>query len=110
MPTYLCHADGKWFAWSTIVDAPTTYGGTIEDLAEYIAWKFPDMRLSSFVERTATARERGTDAPNQTLAELVSWNRAGHGETCLTLEEIKHIYVHEGRAPVEGEGREVEQT
>lgn len=42
------------------------------------------------------------------LRSMVSFNRAGFNETCLTFEEIIQIYCVEKREPVEGEGRRIE--
>jgi hypothetical protein len=87
----------KYLEWSSIVDAPVTYGMTLQELRAHIereqgrqGLKYLDQRLAR-VEATGTSLHGGT-----TLEELIEWNRAGPNETCATLAEIVAIYCREG--------------
>lgn len=76
-------AEDEYVEWGTIVDAP----------------------VSCVMSRRAVVREFGEDriarvdrndtsfiAPPYTLADLLDGNRAGPGETCATLDEIRTLY------------------
>ena len=83
----------KYLEWSSIVDAPVTFGMTLDELKGYIKEEYGregmrelDKRLER-VERTgaSTIYEKSVDS-------IISCNRAGPNESHLTLEEIYQAY------------------
>jgi hypothetical protein len=102
MPKFICYYDGWYLDWSTVVDAPVTFGvRSPEAYAEF----YTDGPLTELPARMMRARRQGTSAQfRQTFEELVSFNRAGYRETHLTLDQIIQIYCVEQRNPREGEG------
>ena len=84
----------KYFVWSSIVDAPITYGMTV---AELKAWHKLEYGKSVDVEqRLKRVEERGTSYIDcRSVEEVIRMNRAGDNETCLTADEIYEKYVME---------------
>lgn len=101
MPRYLIKIKDRFFEWSTVVDAPITYGMTEEELRAYMKDEYGNEGLSRLPERLARVAAKGTSScVDDSLADLVGYNRAGPNETCLTEEEI---YARYAEAPKEGE-------
>lgn len=97
MPTYIIKLDTpvgpRYMAWSTIVDAPVTYGLTLEEFKSYYQEEYGrqgmfelDGRLDR-VERFGTSCRYGRNAD-----ELIKHNRAGKDETCLSRDQIIDYY------------------
>jgi hypothetical protein len=102
MPRYVCQYNGRWFEWSTVVDAPVTFGMTREEFIDYYNNEYSGRDLESRMER---AEQKGTSSMmDSTLEDLITSNRAGYNENHLTLGEIERIYLIEKRNAVEGEG------
>jgi hypothetical protein len=107
MPRYLCHHEGWFFEWSTVVDAPVTLGMRFQEFKDYYMENYGEKQKGEFPDRIKRALRNGTSyaaGDGMTLAELVSVNRAGHNETNLTLDEVIRIYCVEQREPKPGEG------
>jgi hypothetical protein len=81
----------RYFEWSTIVDAPVSYGMTEEQIKEVHS------NEKNFKERLERAKEKGHSYLGYygtlTLDEILACNRAGDGETELTAEEIYDKYT-----------------
>ena len=93
MPHYIIKIKDKYFEWSTIVDAPITYGMTLRQLEKYIKAEYGNNGLEDLPQRLERVAEYGTSAaPYATLEELVEYNRAGENETRLTIDEIYEKY------------------
>lgn len=75
--------DGKprYLVWSTIVDAPITYGVSRGDLNRW--WIDEYKSVAGFDSTIANAR---------TVADVIACNRAGAGETELTAEQLVDWY------------------
>lgn len=85
MGRMICHYDGLFFEWSSIVDAPVTRGMTREQYEEYYAFRHGD----NLSERMGRALATGTSSVHyESLEDLIRGNRAGPGETEATFEEI----------------------
>ena len=106
MPRFVCQYNGVWFEWTTVADAPATFGMTKEEFIEYYADEYGRRDTGSTMEeRMARAEAKGTSSMmDSSLEDLISSNRAGYRENYLTLPEIERIYLIEKREPVEGEG------
>jgi hypothetical protein len=89
--------DGQeWFLeWSTIVDAPVTYGMDKAELRAYVKEKYGTDGLEHLDPRINRARAHGhsfMDDPSETAADYIVPNRAGPGETELSLDELIDAY------------------
>jgi hypothetical protein len=88
----VCLAEDTYVLWSDTVDAPvTTVKGSsaIVSLLEskhHVTWEEADTLVR-------VADESGTSDPARTLTEVVSHNRAGPGESTLTLPELIRAYA-----------------
>lgn len=79
----------RFLQWSTIVDAPVSYGMTEDQLREYIKEEYGNEGLRDLAGRIARCREKGTSSfVHESLGEMLWLNRAGPDETEATLEEI----------------------
>lgn len=91
--------DGKrdWYLeWSTIVDAPVTYGMTIEEMKAYRKERTGTEGIRYWDEVVARVIAKGVSwYDNTDLDGTLSFNRAGKGETCLTPEQIIAMYCHQ---------------
>lgn len=86
MGRYICHKDGVFFEWSTIVDAPVSYGMNEKEFRLYHKHKYGDLPADERIER---AIHKGTSSFNdESLQDLIFHNRAGPDETNISLEEI----------------------
>jgi len=93
MPRYIIKIKDRYFEWSTVVDAPITYGMTEDELRVYIKNEYGTDGLSRLPERLARVATKGCSSCVQSLAHLVEYNRAGPNETCLTEQEIYARYA-----------------
>ena len=105
MGVSICHHQGHWFAYSSIVDAPITYGLTADELREWWRDEYGRRDMAHLETRMERALEYGTDhIRREDLADLIRMNRAGFKGTNLTLDQMIQIYCVERRSAVEGEG------
>lgn len=86
--------DRSWYLeWSSVVDAPVTYGMSLEELHEYIKDEYGREGLHDLPERLMRVEKYGASAlPVRWVAEVIACNRAGEGETKLTLTQIRDYY------------------
>lgn len=107
MGKYIVQRDGWYFEWSTVSDAPSTFGMRRGDFEAYYRDEYGRKGAEDLPSRLGRADAVGTSALDCASAEaVISCNRAGYGETKLTLDEIVQIYCVEQREPRQGEGRE----
>ncbi len=85
----------KYFLWSSIADAPLTVGLPRH---EFVAWyieQFKDgarqSRLEMRLARADKGGEIGTSSFIGDASDCIACNRAGPGETKLTVEEIYNL-------------------
>lgn len=105
MGEYICHHDGHFFLWSSIVDAPVTFGMTRHEFEEHWRDEYGRRGLEDLGPRIERALAKGTSSMlHPSLLALTRFNRAGFKGNTLTFDEIIRIYLVEGRDPVEGEG------
>lgn len=93
MPQYivkLTEGSEAWYLeWSTIVDAPITYGMFLADFKTYYAETHGRYTLEELEERLVRVERKGASCIGETTAdELLRCNRAGPKESCLTKAEI----------------------
>ena len=85
----------RYFEWSTISDAPNTYGMTLDELHEYIKEEYGRQGLESLPKRLERVEAKGCSAYEYpSVADFLSCNRAGPDETEISLDEIYRLYAH----------------
>lgn len=95
MPRYIVKLVDKkenkdyYMEWSTVVDAPVTYGMGLEEFKAYYKDEYGKQGMDGLDERLTRVNEKGTSAMMYDSAEdLIEFNRAGKDGTCLTFEQI----------------------
>jgi hypothetical protein len=86
--------DDRWYlVWSTVVDAPLTYGLSRGAMLEYLLQCTGDHAWQA-VERMDRVDAKGTSSfnPGASVDNLIECNRAGPNETKLTREQIIEQY------------------
>lgn len=91
MPNYIIKLDDYYLEWSTIVDAPISWGMKLEEFKKYYK-EFYVLSDSNLEDRLKRVEEKGTSAFLGKLDDVIKNNRAGKNETCLTKEEIIEWY------------------
>lgn len=95
MPHYIVRLkkgeEVRYLEWSTIVDAPITYGMERAEFASYHRAEYPNEAIEP---RLARADLHGTSAMDGTTVKgLLALNRAGPRETSLDFDGIWEKYV-----------------
>lgn len=92
MPRYAVRVEDRgrefWLEWSTVVDAPITYGMSRDEYREYVR----DERGREGLERLDL--RLATDWLPPLLADEYSGNRAGLNGSWLTLAQLVDHYCH----------------
>lgn len=102
MPSYIIklehNGESRYLEWSTIVDAPVTYGMPLEEFKVSYIQRYRHSTLQALEERLKRVEQTGISAIDYgSIEELIAVNRAGPNETELTLEEIIRDYFYEPR-------------
>jgi hypothetical protein len=92
MPHYIIKIKDRYLEWSTIVDAPVTYGMTLDELKSYIKSEYGTQGLADLPNRLKRVEGTGTSSFVSTLQNTLDGNRAGENETTLTIDEIYQKY------------------
>jgi hypothetical protein len=93
MPNYIVKIKDKYFKWSTIVDAPITYGEDLETFKKYYIEKEIERIKQDLEERLSRVEKQGTSCLYAlTIEALVESNRAGDNESKLSIDEIYEKY------------------
>ncbi len=96
MPTYIVKLEDKYLLWSTIVDAPTSYGMTLNELRAYYLDEYGAAGMRELPERLARVEQCGTSAVDGETPDQMMWlNRAGARETPLTRAQIIAHYIND---------------
>lgn len=84
MPKYIINlrdereSQDNYMEWSTVVDAPTTYGMTLDEFKEHYKEEYGNKGMEELDERLKRVAEKGTSARDYASAdELIECNRAG---------------------------------
>lgn len=87
-----------YLEWSTVTDSPSTPGLTFEEFKEWYEEQYGKSAMLEFEVRIGRANKIGTSsALHHSADEVISGNRAGDKEKCLTKEEIIQKYIIEWR-------------
>jgi hypothetical protein len=115
MPRYivkLTEDDKSWYMeWSTVVDAPRTFGMSLEEFKEYYKEEYGRSSLQELEDRLKRVEERGTSCMLDKSAEdTISWNRAGKDETNLSIKQIIDFYCKLPELKTDEEFKAYEET
>jgi hypothetical protein len=85
-----------YLMWSTIVDAPVTYGMTKEAVTDYFRERFGTEGMKGFDELMNLVEKSGVSLvpPYDDLDSYMNFNRAGKNETCISKQEIIDQYCN----------------
>ena len=99
MPRYILklHDDkfGKdyYMEWSTIVDAPVTYGVSLKEFKEYYQAEYGNEGMKELDNRMKRVEAKGTSSLiDDSGDDLIMHNRAGEDEVSLTKEELLEVF------------------
>jgi hypothetical protein len=88
-------AERRLLVWSTIVDAPITYGMSEPELRDWIKEEQGAQGLRVLDERMRRVREVGTSSRvDRDWTSVISGNRAGPGETELDARGLWAAYAY----------------
>lgn len=91
---------GQYLVWSTVVDAPVTYGMTLKKLREHLKTEHGEEGLRSLPLRLERVEAKGTSfVHDDDVTDTIWLNRAGPGEKPLHMVEIEDFYVRRQEAP-----------
>jgi len=82
-----------YFEYSTVVDAPVTFGMSLDEFKEYYQYRYGTVGMSDLPDRLERVEAKGTSCYNDDdAADTLSCNRAGPNESELTVEQIYQAY------------------
>jgi len=99
MPRYICKfpVDGTdyYLEWSSIVDAPVTYGMTLDEFRCYYQEEYGNQGMKGLDERLQRVDEIGHSDRicREPIREWIKGNRAGKGEKEATYDEIIDTFI-----------------
>jgi hypothetical protein len=99
MPRYIIRLDdggtAYYLEWSTIVDAPVTYGMTLDQFTTWYGEEYGRAGLEELPPRMKRVNQTGVSCVWQgsTVDGLIRANRVGTGRTCLSKEQIIDHYI-----------------
>jgi len=88
MGKFIIKIKDMYYEWSTIVDAPVTYGMTLKELEEHIRYRYGQEGINELPKRLERVNKQGTSQYFFMLDDLFRHNRAGDNGECLTKDEI----------------------
>lgn len=91
MPRYIVKIKDQYFEWSTVVDAPVTYGMSLDEFKEYYQSEYGSVcGLDARLERVEA---KGTSSQiDANLKECIGFNRAGENEKQISIAQIYKRY------------------
>lgn len=86
-----------YMEWSTVVDAPTTYGLELDEFKEYYKNQYGESGMKDLPERMERVEKTGSSGrpPYDELDDFFKFNRAGENESCIDKEGILNRYCRE---------------
>lgn len=96
MGRYIIKLEDYYLEWSTIVDAPVTYGMSLEEFKQHYREEYGNSSMPELEQRLRRVEEGGTSALNgMTIQDVISGNRAGPDGAKLSLEEVITAYCQQ---------------
>lgn len=82
-----------YLEWSTVVDAPVTYGLSLGEFREYYRHEYGQSGMRDFDQRMERVEKTGSSAyQDGFLSTILAHNRAGDSEKSLSREQILELY------------------
>ena len=100
MSTYIVNLDGYYLEWSTVVDAPVTWGMSLSAFMDYYQNEYGVAGMNELDVRLARVTKKGNSAIGGRFS--VGYNRAGLNESQLTRAEIVEWYCVRKEDPRKG--------
>ena len=96
MPKYIIKLAGKYMEWSTVVDAPITYGMTLKEFRRYYQQEYGRVSMHDLDLRMERVERKGTSSHlHSSVDDLIECNRAGVNETNISKDEIIRLFANE---------------
>lgn len=94
MGRYIVKLNEYYFEYSTVVDAPVTFGMSLDEFKGHYRREYGALGMNGLDERLRRVEQNGTSCrlENNTPELVMSDNRAGPDESRLTLNEIYKAY------------------
>lgn len=94
MPEMIIKVYDYYLEYSTISDAPLTFGMKLDEFKEYYQCEYGRNGMDGLQRRLDRLEERAgtTSVLNTSMAETIRNNRAGPNEENLTIDEIYRAY------------------
>ena len=110
MPKYIIKLETRngprYLEWSTVVDSPITAGMPLELFTQYYQEEYGRRAMHELKDRLARVEVKGTsDMFADDLEDTIIPNRAGKGETHLTLEQLIDFFCDRQCEGPEPEGK-----
>ncbi len=95
MPQLIIHLNGAYNIYSTVSNGPHYESAlTLTELEDEIRFEFGKKGIQELPERLERAHKTGCSSRNgYTLADCISGNRSGPGETELLFDEFVKKYL-----------------
>ncbi len=92
--------DNYYLEWSSVVDAPVTFGMSLDEFKEYYKEQYGLNGMEELSQRLERVEEFGTSSRfYKNVDEFISHNRAGKDGKCLTVEEVIKWYCIKKEEP-----------
>lgn len=93
MPRYIVKLKDCYFLFSSVVDAPVTFGMSLDEFKEYYEFEYGQDGLNNLDNRLARVEKYGSsDMAGLSADDVLEFNRAGPNEDELTIDEIYKAY------------------
>jgi hypothetical protein len=93
MPKYIVKLNDYYFEYSTIVDAPVTFGMSLVEFLEYYKEEYGREGMRHLQARMKFVESKGTSSLiNDSAINTLTCNRAGPNESELTIDELYKAY------------------
>lgn len=100
MGRFIIKLEDKYLEWSTVVDAPVTFGMTLDEFKAYYKDEYGASGMHGLDERLKRVEEKGTSSMiDDSLDSVISHNRAGKNETHLSKKKLIEWYVVKCQEP-----------
>lgn len=93
MPRIIIKLENKYLEWSTVVDAPVTYGMSLKEFKEYYKEEYGSNGMEDLPRRLQRVNKTGSSSMTESLGNLIAVNRAGENERRLTKKGIIKKYI-----------------
>lgn len=93
MPRYIIKIGNKYLEWSTIVDAPVTFGMSLADFCKYYQCNYGNEGMHGLADRMVRVEAKGTSCRfADSLNSFLQVNRAGPKESPLSIANIRRAW------------------